>query len=352
MNSISNRIEHAERIAERALSQQRRFAADASHELLTPIAAIRAQLEAARLYPDDVSEAIDGALRATGRLEAIVSDLLLLTSITTITPSEREEIDLGRLVAAELAHRRAHRPLEVHLAPDVIVRGLRPLLARVVRNLLDNAERHAATAVRVDVRRDGERAVLAVGNDGETIPEADRERIFDRFFRRDTARSRSAGGSGLGLAIAGEAVKAHGGDISVQDAQPGTRFVVRLPLTRPAETTPEERRGQVVRLRGTSPRPGPPSAEGAALRLPVFHAGETAAAGADPERRGVRALAEGGGEAGDRVLLSVDGEVAWLCRDPGRPDHRPDHWPDHWPDRRPDHRPSVRSPTRRSGRGS
>src|SRR5689334_9304461 len=105
MNSIVKRMEHAERIAERALGRQRQFAADASHELLTPIAGIRAQLEVARLYPDDVSEAIEGALRATSRLEAIVADLLLLAGIGAATLAESEEIDLGQLVAAELGRR-------------------------------------------------------------------------------------------------------------------------------------------------------------------------------------------------------------------------------------------------------
>ncbi|WP_084370260.1 sensor histidine kinase [Microbispora sp. ATCC PTA-5024] len=277
MNSIVKRMEHAERIAERALGRQRQFAADASHELLTPIAGIRAQLEVARLYPDDVSEAIEGALRATTRLEAIVADLLLLAGIGAATLAESEEIDLGQLVAAELGRRPGRRPTRLHLTSRVIVGGLRPLLSRMVACLLDNAERHAATSVHVEVRREGERAVLAVTNDGEAIPEAERERVFDRFYRRDAARSRSNGGPGLGLAIAREVAEAHGGRIAVQDAEPGSRFVVSLPLAPSGEVVVSYgRRAPVIRSRTASSGRGPTPPPGVAARGRFTECGEAA----------------------------------------------------------------------------
>jgi signal transduction histidine kinase len=223
---------------DRSIRQQRQLAADASHELRTPIAGIRAQLEDARLHPQDTAVAIDAALRDTSRLESIVSDLLLLTSLGTTPHTAGENVDLGRLVSGEVKRRSGRMPIRLQLEPDVIVTGLPSQLTRVVTNLLDNAERHAATGISVDVRRDDERVLLSVVNDGEPIPEEDRERIFERFYRRDTARSRRDGGTGLGLAIAREVVESHHGTITVEDIDDGVRFVVRLPRA-PQEPPPE-----------------------------------------------------------------------------------------------------------------
>ncbi|XVQ82385.1 sensor histidine kinase [Microbispora siamensis] len=216
-----------------SIQRQRQFAADASHELLTPIAGIRAQLESARLHPEDTPEAVGAALRDTERLEAIVADLLLLARIPTVPETAREEVDLSHLVVTEVEGRAERLPTHLHNTPGVTVRGLRPHLARVVANLLDNAERHALTVVCVRVARTEDAAVLCVRNDGRPIPEADRERIFERFYRTDAARSRNRGGTGLGLAIAREVVEAHGGSIRVEDVtdgEPGVRFVISLPL--------------------------------------------------------------------------------------------------------------------------
>ncbi|ETK37335.1 hypothetical protein MPTA5024_04425 [Microbispora sp. ATCC PTA-5024] len=215
---------------DRSIQMQRQFAADASHELLTPIAGIRAQLEGARLHPQDTAEAVDAALRDTERLESIVADLLLLARVRTVPEAAREDVDLGALVAAEVAHRSERLPTRLRTAPGVTVRALRGQLCRVVANLLDNAERHALTKVCVEVAQAGDEAVLCVINDGDAIPAEDRERIFERFYRRDAARSRIHGGTGLGLAIAREVVEAHAGTIRVEDGEPGVRFVIRLPL--------------------------------------------------------------------------------------------------------------------------
>ncbi|GIH48891.1 Signal transduction histidine kinase [Microbispora rosea] len=227
-----------------SIQRQRQFAADASHELLTPIAGIRAQLESARLHPEDTCEALCAALRDTERLEAIVADLLLLARIPTAPATAREEVDLSQLVVSEIARRPEQLPTHLHNTPGVTVRGVRRHLARVVTNLLDNAERHALTVVCVRVTRTEDTAVLCVRNDGRPISEADRERIFERFYRTDAARSRDRGGTGLGLAIAREVVEAHGGSIGVEDVtdgEPGVRFVITLPLAPDAADDPAER---------------------------------------------------------------------------------------------------------------
>jgi signal transduction histidine kinase len=236
---LARTANHALERLERSIQQQRQFAADASHELRTPVAGIRAQLESARLHPDDHGEAIEAALRDTDRLEAIVTDLLFLARVGTSAQAVWERVDLGDLVTAEVKRRPGRPQIEVELAPHVTVNGVSTHLSRVLTNLLDNAERHAASAVWVEVGRADRVALLAVGNDGEPIPEEDRERIFERFARVDSARSRHHGGVGLGLAIARAVVEAHHGSIRVEDANPGVRFVIRLPLS-PDDLSPDD----------------------------------------------------------------------------------------------------------------
>ncbi|WP_067171754.1 sensor histidine kinase [Microtetraspora niveoalba] len=225
---------------ERSVTQQRQFAADASHELRTPITGICAQLESAMPHPEDHPEAMKAALRDTKRLEAIMSDLLFLARVGTTDRSMREKVDLGALVTHEVGRRRSG-PVEIDLraAPEVTVSGVSTHLSRVLVNLLNNAERHAKSLIVVEVRREGDEAVLAVGNDGDPIPAADRERIFERFTRLDAARGRDQGGTGLGLAIAREVIQAHHGSIRVEDTDNGALFVTRLPITSCTEHGPE-----------------------------------------------------------------------------------------------------------------
>jgi signal transduction histidine kinase len=216
---------------ERSAEQQRQFASDASHELRTPIAGLRAQLESAQLYPDetDVEALVSSALRDTDRLEAIITDLLLLARIGSRVDAARERVDLAELVRQELSVRSDKIPVRADLAEGVVVDGVRLQLARVLTNLLDNAQRHAEHYVRVTVARANGTAVLSVENDGVEIAVEDRERIFERFTRLDAARSRDAGGTGLGLAIARDVAMAHRGQITVEDCSGGARFVLRLP---------------------------------------------------------------------------------------------------------------------------
>ncbi|WP_405086315.1 sensor histidine kinase [Microbispora sp. NBC_01389] len=229
---------------EETLEQQRRFTSDASHELRSPITAIRAQVEDALLAPEDtdVRELGAAVLRSLDRLEAIAADLLTLTRLDVGAPCEREPLDLGRLVADELGHRRAVHKMVPRLPPGVTVRGDRIRLGRLITNLLDNADRHAVSAVSLEVRRDESpdgdprflsgTAVLEVLDDGTGIPGDQRERVFQRFTRLDAARSRGAGGAGLGLPIARQIAESHGGTLTIIDSPRGARFLLRLPLSR------------------------------------------------------------------------------------------------------------------------
>ncbi|RVX40197.1 signal transduction histidine kinase [Nonomuraea polychroma] len=216
---------------ERSAEQQRQFASDASHELRTPIAGLRAQLESAQLYPEDtdVETLVCSALRDTDRLEAIITDLLLLARIGSRVDVAKERVDLAELVRQELSVRADKLPVRADLVEGVQVDGVRLQLARVLTNLLDNAQRHAEHYVQVTVSKEDGMAVLAVENDGVEIAAEDRERIFERFTRLDAARSRDAGGTGLGLAIARDVAMAHRGQITVEDCPGGARFVLRLP---------------------------------------------------------------------------------------------------------------------------
>ncbi|MBB4940289.1 signal transduction histidine kinase [Streptosporangium album] len=217
---------------EGAVEQQRRFASTTSHELRTPIAGLRAQLEEALLYPGDVDlrETVRGALSTTGRLQAIVDDLLQLARLRAADPAPPEPIDLGALVRQEAAQP-GGVPVDVQAASGVQVQGSRIQLIRVIGNLLSNARRHADTAVRVRVESVGGQAVVAVVDDGAGIAPADRERVFERFTRLADGRRRDAGGSGLGLAISRDIANAHHGTLRVEDSPRGARFVLRLPLS-------------------------------------------------------------------------------------------------------------------------
>jgi signal transduction histidine kinase len=143
------------------------------------------------------------------------------------------------------------RRLVVEVQP-VRVWADRQRLAQALRNLVDNAERHAGTTVRLCVSTRGASAVLAVDNDGEVVNPADRERIFERFVRLDASRSRDVGGSGLGLAIARTAVRSQGGDVVAQEAPDGwCRFELSLPLGEPDRTDSGVEPRVQVRLRST-----------------------------------------------------------------------------------------------------
>jgi signal transduction histidine kinase len=216
--------------------RQQRFVADASHELRSPLAGIRQAAEVARAHPGALPEGelAEAVLEETGRMERLVEQLLLLTRTGGAGMRQRQDVDIDDLALAEARRvRRAGLTVDSSGVGAGRVRGDLTALAQVIRNLADNAARHANSDVVVGVRGgDDGWVTLVVEDDGAGIPESERERVFERFVRLDEARDRDAGGSGLGLAIVREIVTAHGGSVTVStSALGGARFVVRLPAS-------------------------------------------------------------------------------------------------------------------------
>jgi signal transduction histidine kinase len=232
-------------------ARQRAFVADAAHELRSPLTNMRTELEVAQRLEEPAPVA--DLLADLKRLSRLVDDLLLLARADEEVPmARREPVELGELideVAARYAGAAVPVAAEAVDAPLWTV-GDPYALDRVVTNLVDNAVRHASSAVRLAVAREGGSAVVSVSDDGPGIAEADRERVFDRFTRLDDARARDAGGAGLGLAIVRELVRRHNGTARLTDAEPGVRAEVRLPLDAPADPQPAPRHG---RSRGHQP---------------------------------------------------------------------------------------------------
>jgi heavy metal sensor kinase len=231
---------------ESSFEQLRRFTADASHELRTPLAVIRGTGEVALAQAHTVAEcqeAMGSMLEDVDRLTSLVDTLLRLSygDAGTIRLT-RQAHDLGALVKevtaslAILAEERGQR-LNIKVADDVYVIVDRLVLREAISNIVDNAIKYSRRDVTIDVRvqsRDSH-AVVEIVDQGPGIPAEHRQRIFDRFFRVDQARSRESGGTGLGLAIAKWAVEANGGQIEVEDAPTGgSVFRVTLPLSTPA----------------------------------------------------------------------------------------------------------------------
>ncbi|MEN3359660.1 MAG: hypothetical protein V7637_3642 [Mycobacteriales bacterium] len=224
-----------------ASARQRSFVSDAAHELRSPLASLRTQLEVAgRLSQSgELTELTGDALIDVARLSTLVDDLLLLARLDEAAPRRaprRESVDLHGIVAGMLGRYRGARvPVRLCAEPGggdgVTVRGDPEALGRVLANLVDNAVRHAHSTVYINVSRVDGRVWMVVRDDGPGIPAADRERVFDRFTRLDQARDRGSGGAGLGLAIVREVVRAHGGSVTLADAEPGLRARVDLPAT-------------------------------------------------------------------------------------------------------------------------
>ncbi|MEU0288185.1 HAMP domain-containing sensor histidine kinase [Streptomyces sp. NPDC006147] len=218
-----------------AAAQQRRFVADAAHELRSPLTTLLTSLEVALAYPEraDWPATATTAARQTRRLQALAEDLLLLARLDTRAP----EADGGTVDLSALASRLTEqyplddRPLTITCdsSAAVHVRGDHDEFERLLRNLLDNAVRHAGNRIEVTVRGEGDRAVLTVRDDGPGVPPEDAERIFERFVRLDDARSRDQGGAGLGLAIARDLAQRHGGTLTLAPETPGSCFELNLP---------------------------------------------------------------------------------------------------------------------------
>jgi signal transduction histidine kinase len=238
MNNMLERLE-------RGPARQRRFVADASHELRSPVASIRQHAEVAQAHPESTTV---GALAETVaaenlRVERLVDDLLLLTRADEHTLQlQQRPVDLDDLVFEEARLLREGTSLRIDTTRVSAgrVSGDRAALWRALRNLGDNAVRHANAQVVFALAVQDGAVVLDVDDDGPGISAADRQRVFERFVRLDDARARDAGGSGLGLAIVSEVVGAHRGTISIGSSTlGGARFEVRLPAIDALEDEPE-----------------------------------------------------------------------------------------------------------------
>jgi signal transduction histidine kinase len=218
---------------------QRRFVADASHELRSPIATLTAALDV--VVVDVTGQAwldlqqVMGA--ETGRMRRLVEDLLLLAKADDDgLRLQRSDVDLDDLVESEVRRlRSSNGPVVQRDVQTVRVRGDADKLAQVVRNLAENATRAARSTVRFTLTEQAGTAVLTVEDDGDGIPEADCERVFERFVRLDASRDRVSGGSGLGLAIVREVLRSHGGSVRITGSSlGGARFEVTLPTEGPS----------------------------------------------------------------------------------------------------------------------
>ncbi|MFC6707314.1 sensor histidine kinase [Flexivirga alba] len=225
-NDLLSRIETAS-------VKQRRFVADAAHELRSPIATLRTQLEVTgrSTQHDALGAAVPGLLGDVDRLSRLVDDLLALARLDAQPVRHRQVVDLDDIVLEQARAVRNRGPaLDVTGVSAGQVLGDPNALTRVVRNLLDNATRHATSTVHAQLSTAGRTVVFVVADDGPGIQLADRERVFERFTRLDEARSRDAGGAGLGLAIVRDVVVAHDGTVEITDNDPGARFTVKLPV--------------------------------------------------------------------------------------------------------------------------
>jgi len=227
---------------------RRDFVANASHELKTPVAALRALAETLLTALPDEPEAARGFAvrigREAERLDTLVRDLLDLSRVErgTLDVEPVDLVGLAKEVVGSYADRAEERriKLRTELRPNVAMRGDRAQLGLLLSNLIDNALRHTSSKGTVRVRLDASesRAVLQVADTGEGIPANELSRIFERFYRVDKARARQTGGTGLGLAIVRHVAESHGGMVTVDsELRRGTTFTVTLPIAGPPSPT-------------------------------------------------------------------------------------------------------------------
>src|SRR5215472_14198418 len=238
LNAMLAEIERA--FAERLSAEERlrRFVADASHELRTPVTSIRGYAELFRRgasgRPADLANVMRRIEQEGGRMGELVEELLLLARLDQGLTLERQPVDLSAVVDAAADAARAadpERPVEVESRNALVVLGAESRLRQVVDNLLTNARVHtpAGTPIHVRAAAEDEEVVLEVTDAGPGVPAEDVDRIFERFYRTDRSRSRSQGGVGLGLAIVRSVVEAHGGAVGYR-ARPGGGSIFRVAL--------------------------------------------------------------------------------------------------------------------------
>jgi len=240
MNAMLTRLEQS-------AGRQRRFVSDASHELRTPLARMRSTIEVELAQPDDsrtestLESTCRSALGDVVAMQDLVDDLLVVARNDT-TAREQTLVDLDVIVDEEVRQLRPTTTVRIDMArvSGATVMGDAAQLARLVRNVLANAVRHATSRVEVALAED-DAVELSIDDDGPGIPVEDRERVFERFVRLDESRAQASGGSGLGLAIAHDIVTAHEGSIEIDDASiGGARVKVTLPAADPARRPREQ----------------------------------------------------------------------------------------------------------------
>lgn len=237
MNSMLDRLESA------AIRQQQ-FVADASHELRSPVTAIRAHLEVARYStgPEDWEVVLDEMLAEEARLEATIADLLTSATLEEGAPiADARPVDMVGVACKVAARPRSLASaveISTSLSDVAMVVGSGNQLERAVANLVDNAARFARSRVQVRVELGDGHVLVMVDDDGPGIAVADRERVFERFIRLDAHRARGhtetgAGGAGLGLSLVRQIAERHGGTVHIEGSElGGARFVLRLPAGR------------------------------------------------------------------------------------------------------------------------
>lgn len=251
MNTMLARLEDAH-------ARQDAFVSDASHELRSPVATIRTQLEVALLHPDSSEwrAVARDVLEEAGRMERLIGDLLLLARLDATLPPATEAATLADVIAA-VAQRVDDDRLTVQTTGTLAVCGRSTQLEIALGNLVDNALRHAASRVEVCGSTDAVRVVVVVGDDGPGIPDEDRARVFERFTRLDEGRSRVDGGIGLGLAVAQRVVQHHGGSLTVGESRlGGAEFRIDLPAGQAVPSAPDRSAACAAARRATGTRYG------------------------------------------------------------------------------------------------
>lgn len=247
LNTMLQRIEDAFTKQQASEERLRRFVADASHELRTPVSAVGAYAElferGAQQRPDDLARVLRGVRVETARMQALIEDLLLLTRLDEGRPLERQPVELVALAGEAVESAQligGEWPLTIEADEPVEVTGDRMALREVLDNLLANVRTHTPPGTRATVRvgaRDRE-AVLEVADDGPGLADEDAARVFERFYRADPSRARDRGGSGLGLAVVAALTEAHGGGVEL-DTTPGNGAIFRVRLPLPVTSEPQ-----------------------------------------------------------------------------------------------------------------
>ena len=228
MNDMLGRLDEA-------ATKQRRFVADASHELRSPLAAIRTTLEVGLAHPDMAPWPLiaERAAQQSARLADLIQQLLLLAKADEHQLAVTQQpVDIGALLRDVVATTPTHDlDTEVDVADGLSTVGNREHLERLFGNIFDNAVRYARSRVVITATTTADEVCVEIDDDGPGIPTADQERVFDRFVRLDHSRERGSGTAGLGLAIAREIALAHGGHIAIDASSTrGTRVIITLLL--------------------------------------------------------------------------------------------------------------------------